>query len=230
MPKKARRPATTEAAVQQIEPDAGEAEPETGPLRRCIVTRERTAKERMIRFVLGPERALVPDLANRLPGRGMWLSPRQDVLSVALAKGAFSRAARCDVRVPPDLPQVLQHGLTRRIVDLLGLARRAGQAVAGFEKAREWARSGRAAVIVQASDGSAEERQRFLSGVTGVAVFAPLDGAALGGVFGRARAVHVAIAPGRLAAALVNENERLRGLIAPAAVNQGSDGFRQAGR
>ena len=47
-------------------------EPEHGPLRRCLVTRERLPKEAMIRFVLGPGRELVPDLAGKLPGRGMW--------------------------------------------------------------------------------------------------------------------------------------------------------------
>ncbi len=184
----------------------------------------------MIRFVLGPERVLVPDLANRLPGRGMWLSARADVLQTALAKGAFARAARCEVRVPPGLADQVRDGLVRRIAELLGFARRAGQAVAGFEKAREWLRSGRAGLVLQASDGSAEERQRFLSGCAGIAVYAPLDAAALGAVFGRERVVHVAVAPGRLAAALTDENERLLGLLSPAAMNQDPDGVRQAGR
>jgi predicted RNA-binding protein YlxR (DUF448 family)/ribosomal protein L30E len=222
-----RRPPTTEADILIAEADE---EPETGPLRRCIVTRERAPKERMIRFVLGPGRVLVPDLANRLPGRGMWLSARGDVLETALKKGAFARAARCEVRVPPDLPNLLRGGLERRIMELLGFARRAGQAVAGFEKAREWVRSGRAGLVLQASDGSAEERQRFLSGAGGIPVYAPVDGATLGAVFGRERAVHVAVAPGRLASALVIENERLLGLRAPGGLNERSDGFRQAGR
>ena len=43
--------------------EAEDDEPETGPLRRCIVTRERLPKERMIRFVVGPDGAIVPDLA-----------------------------------------------------------------------------------------------------------------------------------------------------------------------
>lgn len=184
----------------------------------------------MIRFAVGPGRVLAPDLANRLPGRGMWLSARGDVLDIALAKGAFARAARCEVRVPQDLSAMLREGLVHRIADLLGLARRAGQAIAGFEKAREWVRSGRAGLVLQASDGSSEERQRFLSGAVGIAVLAPLDSAALGAIFGRERAVHVAVAPGRLASALANENERLMGLLAPAAQGQRSDKVRQAGR
>ena len=170
----------------------------------------------MLRFVLAPDRALVPDLRGKLPGRGMWLSARADVLESALARGAFARAARGTVRLPPDLPELLRSGLTGRITELLGLARRAGQAIAGFEKGREWVRSGRAALVVQACDGSADERDRFLSGARGLAVYRPLSAAALGAVFGLERAVHVAVAPGNLAAALVNEFERLAGLTAPA--------------
>ena len=190
---------------------------EIGPLRRCIVTRERLPKERMIRFVLGPDRMVVPDLAARLPGRGMWLSARADVVETARTKGglarSFARAARGPVTLPVDLAALLQASLVRRIVDLLGLARRAGQAVSGFQKAREWLVAGRAGLVVQASDGSADERARFLSGVKdGVPVAAPLPGAELGRIFGRDHAVHVVVSPGRLAEALANEIARLSAL------------------
>ena len=79
------------------EPDGGD-EPESGPLRRCAVTRERLAKERMIRFVIGPDRTVVPDLAAKLPGRGIWLSARGDVIETACKRGTFARAARGTVR------------------------------------------------------------------------------------------------------------------------------------
>ena len=190
--------------------DDGE-EPDRGPLRRCAVTRERLPKERMIRFVIGPDRVVVPDLAARLPGRGIWLSARGDVIETACTRGAFARAARGPVAVPPDLRSGLQAALSRRVVDHLGLARRAGQAVAGFAKAREWLSSGRAALVVQAEDGSTEERQRFLGSWDGPVV-TPLDGERLGAVFGRERAVHVAVAAGRLAETLRHEAGRLAGL------------------
>ncbi|HET8996843.1 MAG TPA: RNA-binding protein, partial [Acetobacteraceae bacterium] len=179
------------------------------------LTRERLPKERMIRFVVGPDRQVVPDLTARLPGRGLWLSAAGDVIETASAKGnltrAFARAARGPVVVPPDLLAVLQAALIRRIGELLGLSRRAGQVVAGFDKAREWVRNGRARLVVQASDGSEPERARLLSGAT-LPVFAPLPGAALGRVFGRDYVVHVAIAPGKLAESLCVEAERLAGL------------------
>ncbi len=165
----------------------------------------------MLRFVVGPNRQIVPDLAARLPGRGLWLSARADVVEAARAKGAFARAARGTVTVPADLSAVLQAGLARRVTDHLGLARRAGQAVAGFIKAREWVQSGRAGLVVQASDGSPDERERLVSGAQ-VRVAWPMDAAALGAVFGRDHVVHVAVAHGQLAEALENEIDRLAGV------------------
>jgi predicted RNA-binding protein YlxR (DUF448 family) len=166
----------------------------------------------MIRFVVGPDRSIVPDLAAKLPGRGIWLSARADVLETARAKGGFARAARGPVTVPADLVTMVRNGIVRRIIEFLGLARRAGQAVAGFEKAQALLRAGRAGLVVEAADGSADERARFLSGSpSGLRVVAPVEAAALGAVFGRDRAVHVAIVPGRLADALAEEAERLAG-------------------
>ncbi len=205
--------------------NGGADEPETGPLRRCAMTRERLPKERMIRFVIGPGDVVVPDLAARLPGRGIWLSARGDVIETARARGAFARACRRKVAVPPDLTSGLQAALMRRVVEHIGLARRAGQAVAGFAKAREWLAAGRAGLIVQASDGSRDERARFLAGWVGkVRVVAPLDAGRLGAVFGRDHTVHVAVAPGRLADLLLIEAGRLAGFTEPAPMAEARDG------
>ena len=164
----------------------------------------------MIRFVLGPGREIVPDLTERLPGRGMWLSARGDVLESAISRGAFTRAARGPVVVPPGLTALLHQGLRTRIADLLGLARRAGQAVAGWQAAREWRSADRIALLVQASDGSPAERERLSGG--GIAAVMPLTAAELGRVFGRDHIVHVAVAPGRLAEAIRCEATKLSGL------------------
>ncbi|WP_338045233.1 RNA-binding protein, partial [Paracraurococcus ruber] len=199
--------------------DAAE-DAETGPLRRCIVTRESGPKERMIRFVLGPDQALVPDLAGKLPGRGMWLSARADVLERATKRGAFAKAARGTVHLPPDLAARIEDGLRGRIRDLVGFARRGGQAVCGRETVREWMQTGRAGLLVEASDGSPAERARLVGG-SDLPVVAPLPAGVLGGVFGRDHAVHVAIAPGRLADAIAVEAARLAGIGGGAPPPQG---------
>jgi hypothetical protein len=218
-------PDTALAAPDENQETLDDDAPETGPLRRCAVTRERLLKERMIRFVIGPDRTVVPDLAERLPGRGIWLSAARDVIQPGRARGAFAKAARGPVTVPPDLPELLQAALIRRIGELLGFARRAGQTVAGFEKAREWLRTGQAGLVVQASDGSAEERRRCLSSARGpVPVHLPLTAAALGAVFGRDHAVHVVVAPGALADRIGIECLRLAGLAPePAAHDKVAD-------
>lgn len=231
--------------------DADCEESETGPLRRCVVTRDRLAKERMIRFVVSPDRVLVPDLAGKLPGRGIWLSASRDViegpprgLSGSRPNGkpgdkpaslrpfgspscglpssgangrdlirAVARAARGPVAVPPDLVSVLETALVRRIGDFMGLARRAGQAIAGFEKARDWVRSHPVGLVMQAADGSMAERTRFRSVLlASVPVLTPLTGAELGRVFGHDTVVHVAVARGRLAEAMILDASRLAGL------------------
>lgn len=187
-------------------------EPEKGPLRRCVVTREQHEKERMLRFVLGPGRELVPDLVGRLPGRGMWLSARADVLERALTRGAFSKAARGPVHSPPDLRQRIEDGLRSRVRDLVGFARRGGQAVSGWQAVRELLLADRVGLLVEASDGSPAERARLL-GSRKVAVVSPLPAAALGAVFGRDRAVHVAVAPGKMADSIAVEAARLDGMV-----------------
>ncbi len=165
----------------------------------------------MIRFVVGPERQIVPDLAAKLPGRGIWLSARRDVLDTARAKNAFARAARAPVSVPASLTLMVEEGLAQRVGELLGLARRAGQAVCGFQRAREWLVDSRAGIVIQAADGSREERARFMSGAKNVPAAIPLPAQALGAIFGRDHVVHVVVAPGRLAEALKIETDRLAG-------------------
>jgi ribosomal protein L7Ae-like RNA K-turn-binding protein len=126
---------------------------------------------------------------------------------------AVARAARGPVKVPSDLPVVLETALIRRIGDFLGLARRAGQAIAGFEKARDWMRTHPVGLVLQAADGSEAERVRFRSAVQdAVPVFIPLTGAELGRVFGHDSVVHVALAPGRLASSIAVDAGRLAGL------------------
>ena len=106
---------------------------------------------------------------------------------------------------------MIETGLTRRVVELLGFARRAGQAVCGFAKARELIASGRCGLVVQAHDGSVDERARLLSGAGALEIVTPLDAATLGVAFGRDHIVHVAIAAGRLAGSIATESGRLAG-------------------
>jgi predicted RNA-binding protein YlxR (DUF448 family)/ribosomal protein L30E len=200
-----------EKAATQPDPEDLEDETETGPLRRCLVLRDSFAREAMLRFVVGPEAAIVFDAAATLPGRGHWLSAQADVIQKAVKLNVFSRAARQRVTVAPDLAAQVETLLRRRLIDLLGLARRGGGAISGFEKAREWLAQGKAGLVVQAADGSAEERARFIGG-RDVPVVTVLDAASLGKVFGREHTVHAVVASGKLARMIEIDAARLAGV------------------
>jgi len=165
----------------------------------------------MLRFVAGPDQKIVFDAAATLPGRGLWLSARADVITSALKRGVFARAAKQQVKIPENLRDLIEAGLRRRMTELLGLARRAGNAISGFEKAREWLAAGKVGLVLQANDGSAEECRRLLGG-RNVPVVTALSGAALGKIFGRDNAVHVVIASGKLARMIEVEAARLAGV------------------
>ena len=180
------------------------------PERRCIVTRETGPRGGLIRFVVSPEGEAVPDLAEKLPGRGLWLGASRDIVRRACAENAFSKAARRNVTVPADLPERLEGLLNRRCLDQIGLARRSGQAVAGFEKVRGALKDGNVAVLLEASDGAADGREKLARLPFGGPTLSLWTAEALGAPFGRDRAVHAAVFAGGLAERLVRDAARLK--------------------
>ncbi|MGO1119660.1 RNA-binding protein [Rhodovibrionaceae bacterium A322] len=194
-------------------------EPEKGPTRRCLVSGERRGKEEMIRFVLDPEGCLVPDLAGRLPGRGLWLLADRAVFEKACQRRLFARAARAKVEVPDGLGEEVTRQLRRRVLDQLGLARRAGEVVAGHDKVRVWLEQGKAALLMQASDGAEAPRRRLEALGRGhrpdLEVIEEFEADALGFALGRSPTVHVALLPGGAAKRLTVEFARLVGFGTP---------------
>lgn len=193
-------------------PDPADGGDGDGPRRRCIVTGAVRTKDELLRFVIGPDGEVVADIEGRLPGRGFWLSADRDVLQKACVRNLFAKAARREVRIADDLAARVERLLVRRCLDIVGLARRAGQAVAGYEKARDWLRSGRGGLVLAAADGGESGRAKVRGVVPGIPVVDVLRADELGAAFGRERAVHVAVAPGALADRLRREAGRLSGL------------------
>jgi hypothetical protein len=166
----------------------------------------------MVRFVIGPEGVVVADVNGRLPGRGFWLSAERDMLHTALEKNLFARAARKPVGVSPDLADQVEALLFRRCLDLVGMARRAGQAVGGFEKVKAMLRTGEAGLLLSARDGAADGRSKLQALARGLTVVSLFSSAELASALGRDHVVHVAVASGRLADVLLSEAARLQGL------------------
>jgi len=181
-------------------------------------------RARLLRCVVGPEGVLVPDVEGRLPGRGLWLTPRRDIVERALAKRLFARAARRPVAVPPELADRIEGLLARRCIDLLGLARRAGHAVAGFDRVAEAVRRGRAELLLAALDGAEGGRRKIAATARGLPWAGVLTAAELGAAFGRERIVHAAVGDGPLCRRLLLDLSRLAGLRPAATVDCGLDG------
>ena len=154
---------------------------------------------------------MVPDITGRLPGRGIWLSADRIAIKTACARNLFGRAARRAVHVDAEVADRVEALLARQCIDLLGLARRAGQAVCGFEKARGWLRNGRAALLLAACDGAVDGREKLRRIARDLPIVSVLHAAEMGIVFDRERAVHVAVAPGGLAEKLARTARRLSG-------------------
>jgi predicted RNA-binding protein YlxR (DUF448 family) len=179
--------------------------------RRCIVTGDTLPKEGLIRFVVGPDNMVVPDVLEKLPGRGMWVTANRDALDKA-GKGQFSKSAKAPVQVMDGLADEVERQMARRIIDLIALARKAGLAVCGFEKVKGWLAGGEdVRALMQASDGSERGKTKLWT-PEGARYFGCLTSQELGLAFGRGEVVHGALASGRLSDRVVEEAAKLKGL------------------
>ena len=185
---------------------------EVGPHRRCVATGQVADKAALLRFVVAPSGELVPDLQQRLPGRGLYLAPTRAAVDAALKKRAFARAARRPIETPPDLADRLETLVVARSLELIGLARRAGQAVVGYDQVAAWLKGGRAGLLLQACDGAPAGRARLAALAADRPVVELLRASELAQPFGRDHVVHVALAAGGIATRVQGELTRLAGL------------------
>ena len=193
-----------------------------GPERKCIATGEVRPVSELVRFVVSPDGEVTPDLLGKLPGRGIWVSAHRAAIDRAAGKNLFARAAKRPVRVPDDLAGTVERLLARRVVDLISLARKGGEAVAGYEKVKGWLATEQARVLIQASDGSERGKSKLSTPYRGNFI-GWLTAAELGLAFGRQTVIHAALGAGGLAARVVEDAARLKGLRV-------SDGAKTAGK
>lgn len=182
-----------------------------GPERKCIATGEVQPKYGLIRFVVGPEGQVVPDIMGKLPGRGVYVAADRKALELAVRKNLFSRSAKQQVRLPEDLVAEIETQLARRVVDLISLQRKAGKAVAGYEKVKNWLQTEEAEVLIQAVDGSGRGKSKLSTPHFGHYI-GWLTADELGLAFGRQTVIHGALASGGLTQRVVEEAQRLKGV------------------
>ena len=190
----------------------GRTKDRTEPERKCIATGESQPKGGLIRFVVGPDNQIVPDILEKLPGRGIWVTSSRAALDKAIKKKLFGRAAKQTVTVSETLADEVERQVLKRVIDAISMARKAGRAVAGYEKVKSWLVNEQAAVLIQALDGSGRGKSK-LSSPPGKGTFiGVLTANELGLAFGRDHVIHAALAGGGLTKRVVEEASRLSGL------------------
>ena len=179
--------------------------------RRCIVTRESEPKSGLIRFVAGPDGQIVPDVLEKLPGRGIWVTADRKTLAEAVKKGLFARAAKAKVSVDDALVNQVESLLTRRVIDLISMGRKAGIAIAGLEKVKTLLVDERAKLLIQASDGSERGKSALRPPNGPESLINCLTSAELGMAFGRDTVIHAAMTRGGITDRVHYDATRLAG-------------------
>ena len=185
-------------------------------MRKCCATGDRHPVERMIRFVRSPDGEAVPDLAENVPGRGVWVRSDAESLNKA-ARGGFAKGFKAPTRAPEGLVLRIESMLARKIADLLGFARRAGEIRIGFSKVEEALRDPKSHVdcLIVASGSGPSDRGKLLQLAARRAqpplVLGLLTSDEISLAFARENVVHAALDRGGLAARVRAEADRLSG-------------------
>ena len=188
--------------------------PRNEPQRSCLGCRAVKEKKELLRFVLAPDRTLVPDLAGRLPGRGAYTCYRKSCLMSALAKKGFARSFKGEVLAgaPGVLVEFVAAGMVERIAGYLSLANKAGKVASGGESVLDALRNGSPGVIFIATDISPDIGQK-LSGLaerSGADIYSLFDKDRLGALLGKEMRSAVVVEQGGFSRALGNEMEKYR--------------------
>jgi uncharacterized protein len=183
--------------------------------RRCIATGETQPKEGLLRFIVGPEDKIGPDLAEKLPGRGIWVTGTSAALEQAIAKKAFARAAKRPVTVDPDLGSLVAKLLVARAAETLGLARRSGELVLGLERVFETLDKEPVAALIEATDAGRDGVRRFraklkAADLSDLPILKELTSDQMGLALGRTNVVHAALKQGRMEDKVLADFARLK--------------------
>ena len=208
--------------------DAGPRKTAHGAERLCASTGTVRPVDDMIRFVVSPEGTAVPDLKRRLPGRGVWITATRSALGQAIARKAFARSFKRDVRIAPDLVVTTERLLERAALDALAIAYKARRVVAGFAKVEAAVVQGHPTALLHASDAAPDgvrkldaAQRRNDDGHGAVAVVDVFTSAQLDLALGRSNVVHAALLAGPESKAFLTRARRLErfrtGTVAPTA-------------
>jgi len=190
--------------------------------RKCIAKSEVRDRSDMIRFVLDPTGVVVPDILGKLPGRGVWVSSESSSVSEVISRSAFSRSFKSKVKVLDDLLGVTERLLSRRVLGLVTMARKAGCISLGFDQVQSMARNAEVAIRIEASDGSQDGRSKIRTlskamnreyNFVDPIIVGCFSSNQIGQALSRESIVHAGIKRGKLAKTLATEVKRLSGFV-----------------
>lgn len=189
----------------------------SGPERLCAVTRQSLDPSHLIRFVLSPDGAVVPDLERRLPGRGVWVGCDRRLVEKAVKANTFAKSLKTRAEASADLAERVDALMVKRLAGTLSLANKAGLAISGFEKVSAALDKGPVAVVLHGAEASADGRSKIdrkfkaIQGSRGIAapIVDVLTIDQMGLAIGRGSVVHAALTPGGLSDRFLEEAERL---------------------
>lgn len=179
------------------------------PQRRCIATGQILDKDLLLRFVVSPDGLLVHDIDRKLPGRGIWVSCDAEAVELGVKKRLFARSAKQAVMVPEGLVGSIERSLSRQCLALLGLGRKGGMVTTGFAKVEKALQSGKAALLVEALDGSEDGRQKLRRIARSLPRIDQFSNAELSKALGRENVVHACLAKGALTTRIMTAAARL---------------------
>lgn len=193
-----------------------EAASERTSERTCIVTRAKGEPDRLIRFVVGPDGRVVPDLRHKLPGRGVWVTAQAHRVAEAVKRKAFARGFKAEVTVSPALAAEVDELLARAALQALSLANKAGQVVTGFAKVEAAIGKGAVTGLIEAQDGAVDGGRKLRQALNRrygdaaakpfVKLFTSLQ---LSLALGLANVVHAALVEGSAADAVLAQCRKL---------------------
>jgi uncharacterized protein len=170
-----------------------------GTERLCVVARVAKPVDDLLRFVAGPDGTLAPDIKRKLPGRGVWVTATRRALETAVRRGAFARSLKDSIRIPADLPDLVDRLLARAALDALAIAYKAGRVVAGFERVGSALKADRLAALIHAAEASPDGVRKLAGAQTGapVPLVRTFTASQLGLALGRPNVIHAALLGGR---------------------------------
>lgn len=185
------------AVAQDNDLDRGAASAASGTERTCALTREVKPVSELVRFVIGPDGAVVPDLKRKLPGRGLWITGTRAAVEQAVKRNVFARGFKRDVKAAADLADLVDRLLERSALDALGIAAKAGLVPAGFSKVEAALDKGVVLALIHAAEAAPDGKRKLApSNGSRTVVIEHFSGAQLDLALDRPNVVHAALLAG----------------------------------